>query len=556
MGRRLFDGLMLVVLVVAFAVRFPALPQKGIVHWDEAMLLNQARVVASGARLVLARAGLVLPEGQFPRPAEGFETETRWGKLRGFQNNYQKPGQTLLLALGMLVAGEYPWAGQAVSAFFGVLTVALVYAMARPRWGTEAALLAAAALAVSGWHALYSAQALQGINGLFVVALALLWHWRSLRRPAHRLSCLAAGALLGAAFTILDRAVLILPAMAAAEIVLWLSAWRRQRPGSGPGWAGLVQGVGRPMVRLSLVAAGFALVAGVVMGLLALLGVAAARSGVGVPGLQVDYLELTLAQYRYWMSGGGQMAEMPSSLLIYPYLTWQWDGLLLPGLALLGLAAALVRRRPEEISLVVLVLVHYAYFTLSPRGAAQYFLPIGLASAVLAGCWLIRIPRPARPWLAGGLAAVVLALGSARAATLAAVPSGYQQAAEMAIRETGGKHLSNYRAMTMFHAGFDNAVWPEGGLPEVQRAVRDGFWLAIVASAHDDPGQVPAWEREPEMAGARLVAVLPNPAAASLPNIFGRDWRGTFAELLERAQRASDQIKVYDLRPLGIGPTQ
>ncbi|MBI2911777.1 MAG: glycosyltransferase family 39 protein [Chloroflexi bacterium] len=534
----------LTILVVALAVRFPALPQKGIVHWDEAMMLQQARFVASGARLLLARAGVALPEGQFLRPATGFESETRWGKLRGFQNFYNKPGHTLLLAVGLLAAGEYPWAGQAVSAALGIATVALVFTMARRAWGPGAALVAAAGLAVSGWHAVYSAQALQGVNALFFIALALLFYWRALlRHPWGRYS-LAVGLVAGVAFTISERAVLLLPWVAASEALLWVRVCLRE---GRQVWLSAARVAVLRMLAILAGAVTFVAAAGAGLALLGLLGGA---GGFAVPGVQVDYVAGLMQQFGDWFQRGSGLAPLPSSLLIYPYLTWQWDGPLLPALALVGLAGAAPLRRREDASVLALALVHYTIWSLSPRGAAQYFLPLALSSALFAGRWLAEVPASRRSLLGAAVAFVVVLFGAPRAASLAGIPSGYQAAAELAIRETGGRHLSNYWEMTGYYTGLPNTRWPQEGLEAVRRAVADGYWLAVVASSHDSPGQVGAWEREDGQAGAVLLAVLPNPAGATLAQVFGGDNRGSLEEMLDRQARASGQIRVYDLRQL------
>lgn len=539
-----------IILLVAFAVRFPALPQKGIVHWDEAMLLNQARMVASGARVALARAGVNLPEGQFLRPSEGFEIETRWGRLRGAESAlYSKPTHYFLLGFGMLALGEYPWAGQAVSAFLGVLTVALVYTMVRPAWGAPAALLAGASLAVSGWHAIYSAQALHGVNSLFLVNLALLFYWRALPRRQFKRDAVAAGACFGLAFTIDERALLLLPVLALSEVLIWLGnlpAYRTRVLGR----VGLMALARTGVVRATLVVGSCAAVLGGATGLLAGLGTVAERVGVALPGVQSNYGQVLGRQFAYWLQSAGQRSGSEPEFLIFPYLTWQWDGLMLVGLVIAGLVVAALQRQRQDVILVVMYAVHYLFWSLSAWHAAQYFLPMVLPGSILAGRWLAAVPPRAQTIVGVAVAGALIVANGPRVATLAAVGSGYQPAAEMAIRATGGKHLSNYRAMTMYYTGEANTLWPEGGMESVRQAVRDGFWVAIVASSHHDPGQMPAWESEPELAGARLMAVLPNPAAASLPHIFGGLTGDRLDELLEEERRASSEIKVYDLRPL------
>ena len=539
------------ILLVAFAVRFPALPQKGIVDWDEAEYLSHARLVASGARAALSHVGLHLPEGQFLRPQADFEGETRWGKLRGWPNMHHRPAHALSLAVGLLLLGEYPWAGQAVTASFGLLTVAVVYALIKRPWGLGPAILAAAALAVSGWHTLNSAIALPDIAVVLCWALALHTYWRALSPGGFRRHSLAAGALLGLGVTFNERTLLFIPWLVGSEVLLWLRDWlRRDTPDSRSPFGAARAGLARAL----LVFAGCALLVGAVIGSLGLIQNVTSLLGAPVPGLPWNYVQNISGQFAGWSAfGGGPALKLPSPspLLIFPYLTWQWDAAPAIALAVAGLATAITLGRREDPSVLLLLLVHYAFFAVSPFHVAHYYLPIALAMSVLAGRWLLVTPATPRvqKLVAVAFAAVVLLAGAPRAAALAAVPSGYQAAAEMAIRETGGKNISNHWSITAYYTGMANTRWPQGGMAAVREAVAEGYWLALVASAHESAGQLAPWEQEPDLAGARLVAVIPNPAGGFLANIHGSA-PPSLEEVLEKAQVASPEIRIYDLRPL------
>lgn len=73
----------------------------------------------------------------------------------------------------MLVLSERPLAGQMVAALLGIATVALTFSIGKRLYGPAVGLVAAAALAVSGWHAVYSTQALAESDSLFLAAPAL-----------------------------------------------------------------------------------------------------------------------------------------------------------------------------------------------------------------------------------------------------------------------------------------------------------------------------------------------------------------------------------------------
>jgi len=546
----------LAILVVAAAVRFPALPQKGIVDWDEASYLSHARLVASGARAVLTRLSVELPAGEFMRPASGFEADTRWGKLRGEPTSQHRPSHTLSLAFGMLFLGEYAWAGQAVAASFGVLTVAIVYVFVRSAWGTAPAILAAAVLAASGLHALYSAEALPDSAMLFFWSAALLLHRRALDAGRLWRHGLAAGASLGIAVTFNERALLFLPWLGATQLLLTLRDWLEQRHAAAPRRTGR-NAASMALYRTAVVAAGCLLAVGAIAGVLAAVHAVSSLVGNQVPGLPSNYVQSFAGQFDVWRRSTGSGVAPLAQFLVFPYLAWRWESPLTILLVGAGATAALVRRDREDPAVISLLVVSYVFYALAMRHVAHYYLPAIVPIAVLAGRWLTLVPAGARLRVAGALSVLVVAWGAPRAADLAATSSGYQQASELAIRETGGKHLSNYWGITGFYTGNANAIWPQDGMDSVRRAIADGYWLAIIASTHDNPGQVPPWELDAGPSGVRLVAEIPNPAGASLSNIHGGPRGATdVAELMETESRASGTIRIYDLRPLlSSGPT-
>ncbi len=161
MARRTVALGMMLVLLVAAAIRLPGLPMKDISFIDEGSQLQEGRFLASVAAAALGRLGIPWQPGGDPEFAsvEGLQFPTRWGELRGEPLLSARLLHSAFLGLAMLLLGERPLAGQMVSALSGIATVALAFSIGRRLYGPAVGLAAAAALAVSGWHAIYSTQA-------------------------------------------------------------------------------------------------------------------------------------------------------------------------------------------------------------------------------------------------------------------------------------------------------------------------------------------------------------------------------------------------------------
>ncbi len=522
---------MLVILLVAAAIRLPPLATKGVSFVDEGFQLQEGRFLASVAIAALDTVGLPWPAGPDPQFAgtEGLETPTRWGPLRGHPPLSGRPLHTALMGLAMLLAGERPPAGQLVSALLGIATIAMVFSIARRLYGSPAALVAAAALAVSGWHAIYSTQALAESDALFAAATAL---WLLLRH--HRQRLLWTGLALGVTFLTNPRSWVLVP------IIL------------------LVEALGRWPISLRSLAtyAGGFLLPLALADLLSRVGLLA-----GAPLLFGNYFLDRSASMGRWISflaGNAQAfgpppprASLIDQISFYPFLTWAWDAPLLAGLLCLGLAGVVWRRRRADLPVLVIFLGAFVAQTFLTSIAARFFLLLALPAALLAGRSLLWVSPGRRGLCAGLLLAVLLLEGIPRSSGLAAVSSGYREAAALVVRQTGGKHLSNQSANTGFYTGLANARWLDDDLEKVRRDVAEGYYLAVVALRPGLATAVP-WGDLPEARRLEPVAVIPNPYGASLQQRM----EVTFIPLSERLKdvsRVSGSIFIYDLRPLATG---
>jgi 4-amino-4-deoxy-L-arabinose transferase-like glycosyltransferase len=94
-----------------------------------------------------------------------------------------------LAAVPIQLFGAHPWSVRLVPALAGALTPLALYFAARPLFGTRAALLAAALLAISAWHLSLSRLAFAATLGppLTLLAIGLVWRALTTNDPSTRL---------------------------------------------------------------------------------------------------------------------------------------------------------------------------------------------------------------------------------------------------------------------------------------------------------------------------------------------------------------------------------
>ena len=139
-----------------------------------------------------------------------------------------KPGHDLLVLLSFLLFGIRDYAPLVMSAICGVLTVGVVYLLGRDLLDRQTGLLAAAVLATSTFHIIYSRSAYAQADSVFFLALGM-WLWFRAGSDRPLLLRFLAGASIGFAFTC-HYVVLMFPLlMALLEAVR--SRLQRARPG-------------------------------------------------------------------------------------------------------------------------------------------------------------------------------------------------------------------------------------------------------------------------------------------------------------------------------------
>jgi 4-amino-4-deoxy-L-arabinose transferase-like glycosyltransferase len=164
-----------------------------------------------------------------------------------FPDNYGRaPLYEYALATAFRVGGSNEISLRLLSAFAGVLTVAVFYRLARQFYSLPVAALAALLLASSSWHANFSRIAFDAVLAPLFLVLALFFLARALRgRPAGVPATTAgdyvlAGLWLGLGL-LTYQAFRLVPLLVLAAFVLLPEGLRRWRPavGAGQGLAGL-----------------------------------------------------------------------------------------------------------------------------------------------------------------------------------------------------------------------------------------------------------------------------------------------------------------------------
>ena len=135
------------------------------------------------------------------------------------------------VAASVALFGNNAWAVRLPAALSGILTIPIVFLLARRLFGRWVALVAAAGLALAFWHLSLSRFGVRGVTVPLVTSLCFYFLWRGLQMRApgersHFLSFALAGLFLGlCAYTyIAARAV----PLVVAGFMLWQFAFQRQ----------------------------------------------------------------------------------------------------------------------------------------------------------------------------------------------------------------------------------------------------------------------------------------------------------------------------------------
>lgn len=406
------------ILSLAAILRCYALPERGLIYWDE------AKFALEGIRLEMGLRWLA-----------GQHIVTAGGKAIGTA----KPSHALLIAIAYALLGVHDYAPLLLDAVAGVVGVAVTYRIATLLFNPLVGLLSALFLAVSEYDVIYSRSALSenDANALFLVGTALWlascqYLWKEADHPG-RMSPVPAGLVLGLAFSTNYRLIVFIGVLVLLDV-----SWHWHRCGAG-----------RAIRRLPWWLCGVA-VAPVVWQLVDL----AARAH----GQVLFRSEATEQPVWYLRQAFYQLHEGKQSVLHFspvPYLEWFLvrQGWLVSALVLCGLGLTARVRSFRWLALAALVVVPYGVYVFAPFIVPRNLDPVLPFTSILAAASAVTLTRKIGTEGYSIAVIAVVALGVAGTGTwmswqLTAERSGYARAAAYIERQASIQTGQGIRTLT------------------------------------------------------------------------------------------------------------
>ncbi|MBK7974771.1 MAG: glycosyltransferase family 39 protein [Deltaproteobacteria bacterium] len=473
------------------------------------------------------------------------------------------------------------WAVPLTSAIAGALTIPLAFLVARRLWGPETGLRAAAILAMSGAHLLYS---MEGFSEALLILLLYLALWVHLRgraavaaRPDRPLAgslglglVLGAGMLVHFRFSILAAVFLVADALRAGTA----SAPTEAAPGNAPAARTPVR-----LARLFWVGVGIAAMLALAELPYYLLLMAAKQRGIAVhPKTYLEQVLFVLAPEGLGYAGSLVRFRL-GNLLTYPFALVYLCGGVVAVLAVLGLrhsrsaSGSAEPRRPGVLLVAALFALPLAFYSLTipllRYGATSFALaPLfaGRAIEVIESRFAERGRLAVARWTGAALMAAALVEGGLLPLSRLVVPNGYAVALEHIVTRApstsaASPHLTTTPPISWALAGTGSTI----PIPRNESAVSAGReavalgarWLVVdsLVDFMDIDGQgFPAEARflRGVEEACRSTSPVPNPFGASLVHDLELNYRpflDTLALHRDAAARRADLIRLYPLRP-------
>lgn len=401
-------GLLLLAIAVAPGVWFRTvdLAREGPRVWDEGIYIQEAQFLYTLVGGLWTTATLKIREMVTRQDVWKKDEQLEWlrGHLRGSPPIFGRVTHDAALAAGMIVWGpDDPSVAARVNAAAGVLSLGLVFLLARKLYGGRAALVSTLAFSLCGYHIQYCRSAMAETTTLLFLLPAFLFYWESRTLREHRsFGFLAlAGFFLGLSFTAHNRMLVLWGLFVLYEIFLWF-----MRSPAQPRFF---------LRRLAMFHAAFflPLAAWEFPYYVAFL----VTKHLGLVVSAPTYLEqVVVALGRSALWGYISKAYRPEGFLTFPYLLAQSSGLVLALISLAGLVAALKRRKPEDLMVLGWFLIPFVFYSLTTAGLSRVFTVVLPAVALLVGglfrsaergLWCPKLSEGARTF---ALEVIVLAL--------------------------------------------------------------------------------------------------------------------------------------------------
>lgn len=553
-------------LVLAGILRFRAIETREPFVSDEADYLLEAQWVSSLARALWDSALLYRRERS--------SGEDLWKKeeqlsairqaLRGRAPSMARPGHVLLLAVAMGFLEDPVLAGAWVSAAFGLLSIPLLFLLARRLYGTRVALIACFLLALSACHVWYSRTGFAESDTAFFVLLTVYLYVLSAETRKLSLFCLA-GLSAGLGFLVHHRFLLFLIALWILEVFRYVQArGKENRSGAVRAFFALNLCFCLPLFAVeSLYHAGFIVFQALGM-------VMPCPTYFTQLLFVLAYIQVNnLIPYGHFFDA--------SNFLTYPYVFWMFEGplfcLLLAG-GVLHLAAR--HRWPDLIVGLLLLgpLLFYSFQNAEARFVSGS-LPFAMLAAALCVHSTLRLAEQRggssaakNAWIL--LAILLVAQGSVawtRIQVHSRLRADYRQTARFLQSMSENKIVCAYWHPFRLYLGMDRVLVPPASKQELRTLYEQGARFAVIVefvdyymARFDIPELRDRFPAIRSLLASRdlmrqvyqssePVFEAPCDFCGSLLNILeiNLNFRKSLAFYRESRDNAYDSIKVYDL---------
>lgn len=456
---------LIAIFFVACFFRFYNLAQQGFVSWDEGMYMNEVVFYKSIVRAV-------------PQMVRGIVAGTLDGgtlidMIQGWPPSSAKPVHSFCIFLFSFFLGTTVFTAKAVSAFFGVLSVVMLFVLMR-RWYTEPiALCAAFFLGVSGYHVYVSRIGGPETNSVFFLMLA--WYWYVESRSALILKkrfvfLVGCGMSLAVSFTMCYRWIIVIPFLWACEG--WYLLFSRDLP------------FRERLMRLIVLTGAFS-----VLPLMCELPYVPLRF---IPDFSVSFRHAAkdmlsyFDQISFYLFAQSKYGAYHFHSL-YVHFFQLLNGWVMTSLAGIGCIVLAIRRRRTDLLLLVPLCVPFIMLSVKSRGNSLRYislcLPFVAASAGIALVHILSLiadrKRLQRIILFGVLISVLFA-NIESIGNFMSVRSGYAEAHKV-LKELGGeRHLSTNNAYGEFYFGRNVAEQTPRTIESMRETLEDGSYRYVV----------------------------------------------------------------------------
>lgn len=509
------------IAVFGFVLRVWGSLSKGLLFWDEAIFHQAARFV----RWKIGHAIAEVPGFLGVGAPHHFDASA----YSGFPVFMWKPGHIMILSLMSLPFGDVDYLGSLTSALFGAATIPVLYLLTKELLHREVyGIMAAAALAVSNYHLLYSRIGMHETDsGFFILLAAFILLKPEGETKNTRLGCRSflAGLALGAGIVTSYRWTMFIPAFGLFLLV-------------------------RYRLRIRLFIAGLPFAFGVFLPMLLL-----------EPAYRWffrDYADQEFTSYFGSMAMKFQIESVWdwSRPFFYPKMFYQIEGILPSVLVIAGFVLAIRRFRKGWIPLVfiILPLIPFSFTLQRLTRTISALLPW---TALLAGWALgeicIRFSnrfQKKKPY-SGVAAAVIISVFFVccvfHAKPIFQMKARYRAAINWMRQNGDQRHFSTMWTISAYYAGRENALrvpasWENFRKMQKQSGVR---YILVDWQKYVFAEAYPQVARIEEK--YRPVCVFDNPYTHFRP-VLHENYLPEDVEGILRSDPTVTQIKIYDLR--------